>query len=73
MLTPAQKKTIRQLKTLDSIHCGVNWWGWRLSKKTPGRRYSISLDGRVCNALIKKGALIPVEGSATQYQLAEGV
>jgi hypothetical protein len=70
-LTSAQINLLRQLtninKTDVEIHYGVRWYHTFIFNGK--HRFVIFLNGNVCNALVRKGILVPVEGSLTLHRL----
>ena len=67
-LTKAQREELPRLQVADEIHYGVIWYRKFTSRKK-GSLVMDTLDGRVCNALVKKGVLVPVEGERTLHKL----
>jgi hypothetical protein len=67
-LTGLQREVIRRLRKATSIHYGVKWYYTYPS--TDGKQERMNwLNGTVCNALVRKGILVSVEGSLTEYTL----
>ena len=60
-LTPQQIEMIGRLYKADEIHHGIIWW----CNKT----WKHPIDGRVCNALVRKSILKPVDGNPTLHVL----
>ena len=76
-MTPAQNRLIKRLKSLlenyTDVHIryGVKWYvTWKHEASPHATRVrSMSLDGRVCNALVAKGILKPL--ADYEYALVE--
>jgi hypothetical protein len=67
--TKAQRAELPRLQVADEIRYGVYWYRKFTSRKK-GSLMMDMLDGRVCNALVKKGVLVKVEGDdRTLYTL----
>jgi hypothetical protein len=72
-LTKAQKEELPRLMVADEIHQGVIWFR-KFTHRRKGTLVMDALDGRVCNALVKKGVLVAVESDLTRHTLhLEGV
>jgi len=67
-LTAPQCAALERLRRATSIHYGVRWYYIYLSRDGT-RRHMEWLKGNVCNALVRKGVLIPVAGSLTEHTL----
>ena len=74
-LTKAQRSELPHLQVADEIHTSAGGYWWRkFTSRRKGTAMRDLLDGRVCNALLKKGVLVPVEGDKTLHTLnLEGV
>ncbi len=69
-LTKAQRTYLETLRKMDTIRKGVIWYGYYTGKNS--KRWSATLDGRICEGLVRRGVLVQKDGKELgEYTLVD--